>query len=143
MYLKNCISFDRRPRIDTMHVLDNGMEWDLGWTTSGAYDKSFNRVLSIKNRVKCLNNEYKYEYKKIIMADYCGHVNEYINLYRVPRTFLTTYFDTDIISQNMRQNLAMMYWHIRGEYNADIFSVILDMFTYLVVNDYSLYKCVN
>lgn len=143
MYLKNCISFDTRKCIETTYVLDNGMEWDLVWTTGGAYDKSFNRVLSIKKRVKCLTSEYKYEYKKIIMTDYSGNVNEYVNLYRVPHTFLTTYFDTDIIYHNMRRNLAIIYGHIRCEYNADIFSVILDLFAHLVINDYSLYKCVN
>jgi hypothetical protein len=143
MYLKNCYSFDTRLRIETTYVLDNGEEWDLVWTTSGAYDKSFNKVLSLKMLNKWPNSEYKYEYKKIIMTDYCGHANEYINLYRVPRTFLTAYFDTDIISSNVRRNLAMICGHIRCEYNADIFSVILDLFTYLVISDYSLYKCAN
>lgn len=118
MYLKNCIAFDTRLCIETTYVLDNSMEWDLVWTTGGAYDKSFNKVLSLKMLNEWPNNEYKYKYKKITMPDYCGQVNEYINLYRVPRTY-------------------------HREYNADIFSVIFDLFAHLVISDYSLYKCVN
>lgn len=140
MYLKNCISFDTHTRINNIYVLDNGMKWDLVWTTRGAYDKSFNRVLSITQRLQCLTNEYEY---KITMTRYCGLINSCINLYRIPRTFLTAYFDTDIVFQDMRWNLAIMYRHIRSEYNVDIFSAILDLFACLVITDYSLYKCAN
>lgn len=119
------------------------MEWELVWTTGGIYDKSFKKALLSKIGSEYPNNEYRYEYKKITISNYCGTVDNYINLYRIPCTFLTTYFNTSIISQNMRRNLAMIYGHTRREYNVDIFSVILDMFTYLVINDYSLYTCAN
>jgi hypothetical protein len=81
--------------------------------------------------------------KNYILKDIMGYGGSHqISLYAIPRTISFAYKNTELFSQNIRENGALIVFAFK-ELCSDIMPIIVEFLANEVIADLSLYKCVN
>jgi hypothetical protein len=106
------------------------------------YDSEFNslspKYIRGKKYDKQTINKYETIYNNTT-EDFIFKVDVKARLYRIPRTFATAYFKTNLASLDA---LIIMREHIKP-HCLDIFSIILEYYSRAIIADLSRYTCVN
>lgn len=129
-----------------LYALSNGIKFHIhiirNFDGIKQYNSDFNPLSS---KYICGNrydeetiNKYETIYNNT-NKDFIFKVDVKASLYRIPRTFTVAYFKTNLVSKDA---LILMREHIKL-YCLDVFLIILEYYSRLIIADLSLYKCVN
>lgn len=106
------------------------------------YDPNFNQISTRYICSRRYDKEIVDKYENMYNTsdkDFIFKVDVKASLYRIPRTFAVAYFKTNLVSKDA---LILMREHIKL-YCLDVFFIILEYYSRLIIADLSLYKCVN
>jgi hypothetical protein len=147
MYLRGaCMLIDLNGNAcNYLHVVLHGIKSHIHiieiYDGINQYDSDFN---SLSRKYICSNrydeettNKYETIYNNA-SKDFIFKMNVKACLYRIPRTFAVAYFKTNLVSPA----LILMREHIKS-YCLDVFSVILEYYSQVIIADLSRYTCVN
>jgi hypothetical protein len=77
-----------------------------------------------------------------ILKDTVGVSLHQISLYEIPRTISFAYKNTELFSQNIRENGVLIVFTFK-ELCSDITPIIVEFLANEIIADLSLYKCIN
>lgn len=110
--------------------------------SSSKYSKLICLDKSIENDLY-YSNMYKEELSKYYfkIRD-CSFVSSDVRLYKFPKTISVAWYETELFSDNMKQNFTIIFARFR-HYCRDIMYIISNFAFMLVRKDYSRIKCMD